>query len=1123
MRKYNTYFSCGFFPHSLNFEACGLKVKPNVVNSFYSSLTSFLERGYPTRPTHYLEGKIEDLIPNFSWEENVEPTHMMVRPFKPNWDDTIKGFEEDGLFPARQFFNYLIEEHLPDYSFIKNLIVPECKFRDILASPVTAGANPEWAVDFFLPCANLVIEIDGSQHDQFANRVKDNARDRILRKHGITTHRIAAYKIEKNSAEIRDYFKALEILLASNKEVQEIKAFIELEEFEESRVNFDLIALARLQRVIVELLKNKTLKSGCRIELKSDFKATIDWSQLAVDDLRNTYNIVRFHSPKSPVFPDFNMEMVKEFTPISDTIQIDLSLFKHSDDTSYNDQVIRVLNSQINETFLFDNKQASNVVKIAGPSQKSGVPILKTKRGLKKNIEALNGTALGLGEFRSGQHEIISAALESHAVLGLLPTGGGKSLCFQSLGLLESGCSIVVCPITALIRDHVLELEQFGFTNRAAFISAEISPSERNYILDNLSAGKLKFLFLSPEQFQKAEFRQRLSVLANNNELARFVIDEVHCISEWGHDFRTAYLNLADTLNKYAPNVPVLCLTATAAVKVIDDIQLEFQISDDNIIYNMSQSRTELEFEVRDTKDKINNLKALLKTKEETNSINKNNAFIVFAPTINDSSKKLGVYGISQEIRKIAPNNRIGIYSGKEPKKFNLHKELNEISPTTPPIKTFDQYKVAVQKQFKRNQLHGIISTKSFGMGVNKPNVRLVVHYGMPQSLESLYQEAGRAGRDKKQSHCITLFTPETRLPAGLHLENTSVEQLQSLQKDMQNNGGDLSQQLWFLTSSIKVIETELDECCHELEFMRSVGPEGLIETKDDNEKIRTKEKVFYRLKQLGFVRDWTVTDFFRGTYLVEWLDQTKESLGNNILKTIKKYSTADASIRDYEQKIFKARDLQSETERELIKILLQWNYDHFAYQRRQSLKNVYEACINFENSKSFKAIVESYFQTNKAFTELPDIINQSAEGVIIPIKQILLTKGGALKSESSRHKMTANLMRYLEGYRDNPGLNLLSSLLRLAANDFENPDGKQRFEQFLDTFSKADGDLLSLEPLTETISKFGPELAQNAYTIMLKYFDDPVFAKIVLKYSNNIEAANILIVDLDERLERII
>ena len=118
---------------------------------------------------------------------------------------------------------------------------------------------------------------------------------------------------------------------------------------------------------------------------------------------------------------------------------------------------------------------------------------------------------------------------------------------------------------------------------------------------------------------------------------------------------------------------------------------------------------------------------------------------------------------------------------------------------------------------------------------------------------------------------------------------------------------------------------------------------------------------------------------------------------------------------------------------------------------------------------------------------------------------------------------MTANLMRYLEGYRDNPGLNLLSSLLRLAANDFENPDGKQRFEQFLDTFSKADGDLLSLEPLTETISKFGPQLAQQAHTIMLKHFDNPVFAKIVLKYSDNIEAANILIVDLDERLERII
>jgi ATP-dependent DNA helicase RecQ len=301
MRKYNTTFSCGFFANSLNFEANGLEtnalqVKPDAVSLLYSSLTNFLERGYPTRPTHYLEGKIQSLIPNFSWGGNVAPTHTLVRPFKPSWDDTIKGFEENRLFPARHFFNNLIEEHLPNYSFIKNLIIPECKFKDILASPVTAGANPEWEVDFFLPCANLVIEIDGSQHDQFANRVNDNTRDRILRKHGISTHRVSAYKIERNSVEIRDYFKALKILLASNKEVQEIKAFVELERFKDSNINFDLIALARLQRIVVELLKNKTLKSGGRIELKADFKTTIDWPQLAIEDLRNTYNILKFRN-----------------------------------------------------------------------------------------------------------------------------------------------------------------------------------------------------------------------------------------------------------------------------------------------------------------------------------------------------------------------------------------------------------------------------------------------------------------------------------------------------------------------------------------------------------------------------------------------------------------------------------------------------------------------------------------------------------------------------------------------------------------------------------------------------------------------------------------------------------
>ena len=140
----------------------------------------------------------------------------------------------------------------------------------------------------------------------------------------------------------------------------------------------------------------------------------------------------------------------------------------------------------------------------------------------------------------------------------------------------------------------MLELNQFGFEKRAEYISAEIVGDEREFILQNLDEGKLKFLFLSPEQFQKAEFRTRLQTLGHKSRINRIVIDEVHCISEWGHDFRTAYLNLADTIASLIPEVPILCLTASAALKVIEDIQIEFKIEDDNILYFMQDSRDEL-------------------------------------------------------------------------------------------------------------------------------------------------------------------------------------------------------------------------------------------------------------------------------------------------------------------------------------------------------------------------------------------------------------------------------------------------------------------------------------------------------------------------------------------------
>ena len=1148
MSAYSKQFSCGFFDGSLNFCVHGL-VSPRKNDSpIFDSLRSFLERGYPTRPTHYLENKIKEFNPDFSWDDVEAPQSTMIRPFRPNWDDTIKGFDEKRLFPARTFFNDLIDEHLAEYSFIKNLIIPECKFGDILMDPVKAGARPDWAVDFFLPCADLAIEIDGSQHGSDKANLSDGKRDRIFRKYGIRTHRIETKKINENSDGIRNYFSGLKKILDDNEEIQLIKEFISNNEYDLKSINYDLTGLARLQRLIVALLEQKQIKNGACLELKTDFQPLLDWPDLALKDLNNTYDLLKFHFPNSPKFPEIQCILVEEFSESSSTIKIDLSIFRNLDDTPLTNNIISVLNSQLNVLYRWDSKEPTKTPKICPAQSNFDGKVIKQKRGLKQNLEQLNSIIFGLGEFRTGQFEIISSAIESHSVLGLLPTGGGKSLCFQSLGAIEFGCTIVVCPITALIRDHVLELQQFGFNQRAAFVSAETSKEQGN-IFQKLEDGSLKFLFLSPEQFQKPEVRQTLARLTQNNRVSRFVIDEVHCISEWGHDFRTAYLNLAYTIEKFAPGIPVLCLTATAAVKVIKDIQIEFKISDDDIVYSMDQSRTELSFKVQKTSNKLGDLQKILVYRDKNKSINKTDAMIVFSSRANDSRTELGVPGISQNVRRVLGNANIGVFSGKKPKHFDLVSELTNISKPAKPIKNYNEYKAEVQKQFKANQLDGIVATKAFGMGVNKPNVRLVVHYGMPQSLETLYQEAGRAGRDKKPADCVTLFTPGSNIPEATHSADTTMETLELIQKKIINSGGDLSLQLFFLTQNSKKVELELQECIKELEFLRSFGAESLVIVSEDlnqdsdpqvddgeaqageynitkekrKNRERIKEKIIFRLKQLGFVKDWTVLDFIKGIYEVDWTDQDSNMLADSILNMIRKYSEAEDGVVKYSEKIAYAEQQKADTEKALIKVLLEWNYEHFVYQRRQSLKNIYDACNSFENSDKFKQTIESYFQTNKAFSELPSIINLNAKDVPLPIRSIILTKDGNLKSAGKRHQMTINLMKYLEAYRDNPGLNLLSSLLRLADDNFDDPDGLQRFEQYLDTFDKSGAEVLSLEPLVDTLCKFQPKLAQQAFDCIFERFRQPALANMVLERTDNAEAEYILVHDLSARLERVL
>ena len=164
-----------------------------------------------------------------------------------------------------------------------------------------------------------------------------------------------------------------------------------------------------------------------------------------------------------------------------------------------------------------------------------------------------------------------------------MPTGGVKSICFQLSSLIRRGCSLVVCPITALVRDHVAELNGFGFKGRAEYISHEVKGAVRDRVFAKFKQGRLRFLFLSPEQIQKKEFRQLIESMSSSKLLTSIVVDEVHCISEWGHDFRTSYLTLGNTIQKHAVGIPVLSLTATASMRVLKDITLELNVHEDAV------------------------------------------------------------------------------------------------------------------------------------------------------------------------------------------------------------------------------------------------------------------------------------------------------------------------------------------------------------------------------------------------------------------------------------------------------------------------------------------------------------------------------------------------------------
>ncbi|MFV8364199.1 ATP-dependent DNA helicase RecQ [Flavobacterium sp. ZT3P35] len=323
-------------------------------------------------------------------------------------------------------------------------------------------------------------------------------------------------------------------------------------------------------------------------------------------------------------------------------------------------------------------------------------------------------------KFRSLQKEIIDSVLSGQDTFALMPTGGGKSICFQIPALMNDGICLVISPLVALMKDQVANLQKRNI--KAIALTGGIRSEEMIDLLDNCQFGNYKFLYLSPERLQSDWILDRIKNLPIN----LITIDEAHCVSQWGHDFRPAYLKIS-ILKKHFPKIPFLALTATATPKVKEDIIAELGLQDVNV-FEKSFARENIAYMVFEVEDKLFRIEQILKKNPESSII-----YVRNRKSCLDISGQLNSLGIKATYYH-------GGLSSKEKDK-NMQLWMNEAATV-------------------------IVATNAFGMGIDKANVKTVIHIQLPENLENYYQEAGRAGRNGEKAFAVLLTSPSDIIQA---------------------------------------------------------------------------------------------------------------------------------------------------------------------------------------------------------------------------------------------------------------------------------------------------------------------------------------------------------------------
>ena len=858
---------------------------------------------------------------------------------------------------------------------------------------------------------DFIIELDGEEHEQHED--KDKERDDFLRRNGFNIIRIPNEDVISNRTKIIDYLK----------EVINIAEFTKNNSLQISLNDYLHKIIHQTQVAIITGLINTYIENESYICIEYPKELTFDdeiISKYILDDIKELLDYF-CNLYGEPLFFSCNYKKGIE----ADTI-ISFDNEKETSDILISD--------------IYINKRLKNRI--------SSCMDLHIQNAPENILLYFLNYIFRFEAFREGQFVALSRMLEKLDSIVLLPTGSGKSLIYQIAAFLLPGKVIVVEPLVALMEDQIFNLRAYGIDNAVAISSGNIV--EASTIADNSNS----LIYVSPERLQMQSFRDSVDTIQINSRVCAIAIDEAHCISEWGHDFRTAYLNIGRTtrtvFNHQGQRPTLIALTGTASTAVLKDAKRELEINDyDAIITPETFNRKELHFKVvsSSSDDKENKLKEIL-----TNSLpdyfgipsndfyklsgESTNGGIIFCPHVN------GNYGVLAASKAVYSSNIIAeVYSGKEPKHINSS--------------DWDSLKKETAKKFKQNKVSTLVATKAFGMGIDKPNIRFTIHYGIPSSIESFYQEAGRAGRGQNINDALcTIILSDDNAREDDFLLNpvTTLEEVKIAinNKNLQDQD-DISRMLWFHVNSFKGTKVENENVKLVLDLLFDEGKIKNIPVSigygygREIGDLSELQRAIQRLLVLGVISDYTV-DYNNNEIKLYPGNAEREEIKAKYASYVKGYNDGRVTAE-----LRKLNGIESDSESEYVykcsTVLTSFIYDTIEKGRRRGLREIRNAAkaalMSSNPDETLRARVIRYFETTYS-DELNLIVDDNKLGFdiipnIIEGKEIEDTKElvGGIRSCSEAAGLRGGASRYLESIPDHPGLLAVRAIAEFMCKDF--------------------------------------------------------------------------------------